>query len=271
MQWVLLGVGLFVATGFLLRWIANANPSDIRRTGLWLGAIFLLLLCGWLLLSGRMAAVVAAIFAALPFVYRFLKIGLLWPFLRRMFNANRYQGQQQTGSGKGRHSSGGSGRVSEIKTQFLHMYLDHDSGRLQGTVIAGKFAGRDLDALGVDDLQDFFVQCCGAQDQSQAVLETYLDRRPDCENWRNWYQGGHAGDGGSGNEHDGGRGGFRKGEMDVEEARKILGVGKNASRAEINRAYQTLIKAVHPDHGGSDYLASRINAARTLLLQLCKD
>lgn len=59
--------------------------------------------------------------------------------------------------------------------------------------------------------------------------------------------------------------------MTAEEARKILGVEQNATRDEINRAYKKQIKAVHPDHGGSDYLASKINAARSLLLRLCKD
>ncbi|WP_417815633.1 J domain-containing protein [Thalassospira alkalitolerans] len=271
MQWFLMGIGLFVGAGFVIKWLSAAEPKDVRKLGAWAVVLVLVLLAGWLLLTGKLAAMVAALVAAIPFVARILKIGLLWPLLRRMFGAARSRGGAGRSSGR---SGVGSGWVSEIKTNYLHMYLDHDNGQLGGTIVRGAMAGRDVDTLGVDELQSFYVECCGAQDQSQIVLETYLDRRPDCSGWRNWQASRNAddhGNGKAGQNNEQAENGFRSGEMDAGEARKILGVADNATREEINRAYQVLIKAVHPDHGGSDYLASKINAARSLLLQLCKD
>ncbi|HEY8568839.1 molecular chaperone DnaJ [Microbulbifer sp.] len=59
----------------------------------------------------------------------------------------------------------------------------------------------------------------------------------------------------------------REPELTVEEARKILSVSAHASREEIIGAHRKLIQKFHPDRGGNDYLASRINAAKALLLK----
>nr|WP_255775373.1 molecular chaperone DnaJ [Microbulbifer sediminum] len=55
--------------------------------------------------------------------------------------------------------------------------------------------------------------------------------------------------------------------LTVEEARRILDVRQGATREEILAAHRRLIQKMHPDRGGNDYLASRINAAKELLLQ----
>jgi len=51
------------------------------------------------------------------------------------------------------------------------------------------------------------------------------------------------------------------------EARSILGVGPEASRAEIQAAYSRLMQMAHPDKGGTDGLAAQLNAARDRLLR----
>lgn len=61
--------------------------------------------------------------------------------------------------------------------------------------------------------------------------------------------------------HPPGRGG-----MSREEAYEVLGLHPGASAAEIRAAHRRLMRAAHPDQGGSDWLASRINAARDTLL-----
>jgi hypothetical protein len=55
--------------------------------------------------------------------------------------------------------------------------------------------------------------------------------------------------------------------MSVTEARSILGVPQDASKAEIKAAYMRLMKRNHPDQGGTSGLASKLNAARDELLK----
>lgn len=54
---------------------------------------------------------------------------------------------------------------------------------------------------------------------------------------------------------------------ELTEAREILGVAANATREEVQAAYGRLIRAVHPDAGGTSGLAARLNAARDRLLK----
>lgn len=67
----------------------------------------------------------------------------------------------------------------------------------------------------------------------------------------------------------GGQGGAasrRSGAMTRDEAYQVLGLRPGASEADIRAAHHRLMRAAHPDAGGSDWLAARINQARDLLL-----
>ena len=55
--------------------------------------------------------------------------------------------------------------------------------------------------------------------------------------------------------------------MSADEARRILGVTADASREDIQAAYTRLMRAVHPDKGGTAGLAAQLNAARDRLLK----
>ena len=58
--------------------------------------------------------------------------------------------------------------------------------------------------------------------------------------------------------------------MPLEEAYLILGLSPGVRRDDVFAAYRNLIKRLHPDHGGSSYLASRVNEAKDVLLRHVK-
>lgn len=64
----------------------------------------------------------------------------------------------------------------------------------------------------------------------------------------------------------GGRAPPRSERMSLDEARRILGVGAEATREEVQAAYARLMRAVHPDKGGTAGLAAQLNAARDRLM-----
>jgi DnaJ-domain-containing protein 1 len=149
------------------------------------------------------------------------------------------------------------GQASEVETRFLRMSLDHDSGVMTGQIKEGGFAGRMLEDLELDELIALWAECRAEDAQSAAVLEAYLDRTQG-EAWREAAAGGGAGAGPRS------PGAARP--MSQEEAHEILGLEPGASRKEIHGAHRRLMQKVHPDHGGSNYLAAKINQAKALLL-----
>ncbi|MEZ5906713.1 MAG: DnaJ domain-containing protein [Geminicoccaceae bacterium] len=114
----------------------------------------------------------------------------------------------------------------------------------------GRFAGRELAALSQGELLDLLAEAGISDPQSSSLLEAYLDRRfPD---WREAEREGPAAAGSAG--------------MGEQEALEILGLQKGAGPDAIKEAHRRLMTKVHPDSGGSNFLAAQINRAKDLLL-----
>lgn len=145
------------------------------------------------------------------------------------------------------------GQASQVRSRYLDMSLDHDTGELSGQILTGPNAGRALDEF---DLPELTAMIPGFDAESVSLLESYLDRRFPA--WREHAQGNAAG--GQGRP-------ASSGKMTDEEAYQILGLQPGATRDEIGRAHRTLMKKLHPDQGGSTYLASRVNEAKDTLLR----
>jgi DnaJ-domain-containing protein 1 len=153
----------------------------------------------------------------------------------------------------GQRTQKSAGQVSRVRSAFLEMELEHDTGKMSGRILAGKYEGTPLDALDVATLVGCLVDI---DEESRALLMAYLDRRE--PTWRD-----HAQDGAATRP---GRAGS-SGKMTEEEAYQVLGVQPGASAEDIGRAHRTLMKKLHPDQGGSTYLAARVNEAKDVLLR----
>jgi len=144
-------------------------------------------------------------------------------------------------------------QASQIRTAFLEMQLDHDSGAMHGRILSGRYEGVALDALDVATLAGLLGEI---DSDSRDLLTAYLDRRE--PSWRERAQG-DASAGRSEAPSDG--------KMTEQEAYLILGVEPGANAQDISRAHRALMKKLHPDQGGTTYLAARINEAKDILLR----
>jgi hypothetical protein len=229
---ILLGVVVLVLGLWAVNAFSKADPKQAARLLRALGGVAALLFAAFLLFRGEIGvAVPVGLFG----------LGLLgwvslWP------------------ASLGARTQRATGKTSRVRTSFLEMELDHDSGAMHGTVLAGRYAGVTLDALDRAALLNLFAE---ADDDSRQLLTTYLDRRE--PGWREHAQS----DAGAGS----GRGSPRGGKMTEEEAYQILGIQPGASAEEISRAHRSLMKKLHPDQGGTTYLAARVNEAKDVLLR----
>ena len=228
----LLGVVVLVLLLWAVKAFSKADPKQAARLIRSMGGIAALLLAGFLLLRGQ-------IWVAIP--VGVFGLGLLgwqvpWPAILI------------------RRTQKSPGQASRVRTAFLEMELDHDSGAMHGRVLAGRHQGAALDALDLATLIGLIGEIDG---DSRNLLMAYLDRRE--PGWREHGQyDAAAGNGG---------GATFGGKMTEQEAYQILGLQPGASAQEIGRAHRSLMKKLHPDQGGSTYLAARINQAKEVLLR----
>src|SRR5271167_1064687 len=226
--------GFALLSGFLMvvYLFVNADPARLARGLKVTGIVIAVLAVATLAISGRLAALL-------------MPLAMLMPALIRVRSLlDRY-----------RPPSGG--QTSTVATPFLRMTLDHDTGSMTGTILRGRFSGMRVEELGTADLLALLRECRAEDEEGARLLEAYLDRvQPD---WRDELAGERAGRSSSGARS-------TSGDVTVEEAYAILGLAPGADDEQVKEAHRRLMVKLHPDHGGSDYLATKINRARDVLL-----
>ncbi len=232
---VLLALVLLAVGALAIAWFLRANPSAMAR-----GVRIVLVTLGAIAVGGMLIFGLRFLPSLLPELFGLAGLVITGLIARAVRNWS-----------SGGFSTPGSAKQTEVRTSFLQAWIDHSTGDVGGTVLAGRFAGRTLDSLSDGELIDLHQECA-ADGDSRRVLEAYLDRRLGTD-WRSSRQA-------HGSPRD------PRVDMTREEALAVLGLAEGASVEDIKAAHRRLIQRMHPDVGGTADLAARINRAKDVLL-----
>ena len=142
---------------------------------------------------------------------------------------------------------------STLRTSSLLLTMNSQSGQINGTVLQGSFNGRLLSELSNDELSSFYQACEQHDPEALQLLQTYISRERKEWSGTQYQQSSNAAK--------------IDDELSVREACDILGVKNDANKKMILEAYRALMRQLHPDKGGSNYLAAKVNAAKAVLLK----
>jgi hypothetical protein len=229
----LIGAAILLLLWLGLRWFAQAKPGQVITAIKWGAALIGGAVAVWLTVTGRLANAIMLITMMAPL---FVRWKALWT---RLSNAGGPR----------------PGNTSDVESAWFRMSLDHDTGAMDGVILKGSHRGRRLSELAAADLLAILADARIEDPESAALLEAYLDRVQPA--WR-------AGDSEAAPGGEPPR--SPSGAMAREEAYRILGLQPGASEDQIRDAHRRLMKSNHPDLGGSDYLAAKINEAKERLL-----
>ena len=212
----------------------RSSPAKDRKRLLWKwGSLALLAIAVILVATGRIHWVGAALAAMIPL----LRSAMIW--LPRVLPVATLLGKKFG--------------PSTLRTQGLKVTFDFASGDADGEVFTGPFTGKQLSELDDAQLKEQLAFFQADDRQSTLLLQAYLMKKG---------IGGFSQSGQNGNQNNS--------PMDTnlsqEEALQILGLEPGADKEEIVKAHKRLIQKLHPDRGGNQYLAAKINAARDRLV-----
>jgi hypothetical protein len=238
---LLIGAFALVLVLILLHGFTRADPKSLVKGLRYLGAGALVLAAAFFLVRGIVPA--AVLFGSMA--YGVFTGGRVWP------GGWPYWHFPQSGGGPRTQT----GQTTRVATDWVDMELDHDTGDMRGRVLKGTSAGHALDQLTDDEALLFYAEAGAADPETARLLEAYFDRRlgPD---WRTKAQEKKS----SSQQRS------RSSGMTRDEAWRVLGLSPGASEEQIREAYKRLMMNLHPDRGGTDYLAAKINEAKDVLL-----
>lgn len=239
-------------TVHLKKMLQQGKSGKIKLALIALGLIFLVLA-----VTGRAPALFAIIGAAMTQIMRIIPLLIRFsPALGKFLGGTSGLG----GFAGGAHASPGA---SSVASATINLSLNPLSGAIDGNVLQGEFAGRSLGSMSIEELKSLYLYCSQSDPEALRLLQTYIQRQRGAE-WQQANPGANQG------QYQGNPSGAAP-DMSVEEARQILGLEGDITRKSVSAAHRSLIGQFHPDKGGSDYLATKINLAREVLLASLKN
>ncbi len=233
MQFIILGIVLFVLVLLGLKTFATMDHRRLAKLVKRFGGIATIAIGGFITMRGMAIIGFPIMAAGLGMLRGGFGLSGMW--------ANRTQKAQ--------------GQQSRVRSGSLEMELEHDTGTMDGTVLRGQFKGSRLSQMSPGELRNLHGEILSKGDnQAAALLEAYLQRmHPE------WFEQPEGAERNTAT-------GPGDSAMSVDQAYEILGLQPGASKSDIKSAHRTLMLKLHPDHGGSTYLASKINEAKDFLL-----
>lgn len=226
---------LLLIIAIVLAWLwwskQKALPAEERRAFLWRSA-FWLILGGSLALvaTGKMHWVGAGLAALIPLVKSVLALSFrAFPVLSML---SRFKTSP-----------------SQFTTKSLRVTINFATKVMDGEVLSGEFSGKALSELNPDQLDRLAQSLKDHDKESYALLYAYRLRSGDT---------GAQGQSQFNSENISG--------LSEAEAYEILGLEPGCSPEDIIKAHKRLMQRLHPDRGGSDYLAAKINAAKEKII-----
>jgi hypothetical protein len=235
---LLAGLAALIAVMAVLHAVINTRAQILAAIVKWTGIAIAIAAAIWFLLRGSSG------------------LGLASAALAAMFYFRQFAALRNAAGWRGGPGGRPAGQTTDVETEWLRMSLDLDSGEAEGVVLKGRYAGAKLGELDFPQLMEVLGEARINDPQAAQLLEAYL-ARAHADRWEE--KGGEDG----GGDRDGEA---RGGPMTRDQALEILGLEPGATDADIREAYKRLMMNMHPDRGGSSYLAAQINAARDLLL-----
>ena len=204
-------------------------PSEKRRSFLWKTAFWSVLGFSVVLVaSGRMHWLGAGLAVLVPLAKGFFALGLrALPLVQIL---SRFKTSP-----------------SQFRTKSLLVKVNFSSREMDGEVLQGEFTGRQLSELTPEQQQTLAESLKESDRESYLLLQAYLLRNNS---------------GGSDQSYNS----SNLTELTDKEAYEILGLQPNAPKEDIIKAHKRLMQRLHPDRGGSDYLAAKINSAKDKLV-----
>ncbi len=258
LRWhILIGLLIMLLIFLLVRWAGRRTRGKVQLYFVQGGIVIVLVALMTLVVTHQLSWLFAVFGGAIPIVMRLVQV------------LEGTSGIHNITSRRSRSSSSSSRRRLKVQTRFLRISFEKKSGSMRGKVLKGAFAGKHLSELSPKQLRQLYRQYGEQDEESGALLATYLKQVHGDKQKAEDAKADHA-ESSNTNKGAGDNGAHRRATKDkgmsLKEAYEILGLADGADAQAVTDAHRRLMQKLHPDRGGTNYLAAKINHAKDLLL-----